>query len=108
MEAVTVCTFRQWPEGMQSDATLCKLNLEDPGFALRFDAGWGSETYFGVLCLLGLFFRLEAAVVMHHLPKVPQYQNKLKRVWARLTGSLHHLHATKEQEQEHRQGTDSA
>mmetsp|Transcript_102800 Transcript_102800/g.257905 ORF Transcript_102800/g.257905 Transcript_102800/m.257905 type:complete len:306 (+) Transcript_102800:1606-2523(+) len=107
MEAVTVCTFRQWPEGMQSDAALRKFNLEDTGFLLRFDAGWGAPAYFGILCLLGLFFRLEAAMIMHHLPKVPQYQSQVMQAWARLTGSVHHLHATKEQERDHMQGKES-
>lgn len=104
MEAVTVCTFRQWPEAMQTDTALRKLNLQDPGFAQRFDAGWGAPAYFGILCLIGLAFRLEAAMIMHHLPMVPQYQSSAKRMWARLTGSFHQLHATKEQEQDHKQG----
>jgi len=107
MEAVTVCTFRQWPEGMQMDATLRKLNLEDTGYARRFDAGWGAPAYFGILCLLGLFFRVEAAAIMHHLPKVPQYQSQVMRAWARITGSFHKMHATKEQEQDHRQSSEA-
>jgi len=107
MEAVTVCTFRQWPEGMQMDATLRKLNLEDTGYARRFDAGWGAPAYFGILCLLGLFFRVEAAAIMHHLPKVPQYQSQVMRASARITGSFHKMHATKEQEQDHRQSSEA-
>jgi len=107
MEAVTVCTFRQWPDAMQSDQALRKLNLEDPGFDLRFDAGWGAPAYFGVLCLIGILFRLEAAAVMYHLPKVPQYRSRAMSAWVWLTGSAHQQHATKEHEQEHKQGNDS-
>jgi len=103
MEGITVCTFRRWPDAMQVDPELRKLNLEDTGFDGRYDAGWGAPAYFGILCLIGLWFRLEAAVILHHLPKVPQYQSQAKRIWARITGSFHHLHATPEQERDHMQ-----
>uniref|UniRef100_A0A6U8X0Z0 ABC transporter domain-containing protein n=1 Tax=Zooxanthella nutricula TaxID=1333877 RepID=A0A6U8X0Z0_9DINO len=107
MEAVTVCTFREWPAAMQADPAVRKLNLDDTGFAGRFDAGWGAPAYFGIFCLLGCAFRLEAAVLMHHLPKVPQYRSQVQRAWARVTGSAHRFHASKEEEVEHKRSVDA-
>jgi len=87
MEGATVCTFKEWPEQMQSNPQLRDLNLVRSGFDRGYDAGWGSGHYFAILCLISLFFRFEAFMIMYHLPKLQQYQNKLQRLWASVVGS---------------------